>query len=135
MRVNLTKKKLRDGEAVYGCWLRYPDPGLVEFVAYQGWDFLVVDAEHGALDPRTCESVVRAAELRDVTPVVRVTSNDAPVILRFMDTGAQGAQVPMVSTAADGERAVQAIKYWPRGSRGLAASRSADYGQTLPLGA
>jgi 2-keto-3-deoxy-L-rhamnonate aldolase RhmA len=133
MRANTTKGKLASGGSVYGCWLRYSDPALAEFVSYQGWDFVVFDGEHGTLDPRGCENLVRAAELRDATPVVRVTSNDAPVIGRFLDTGAQGAQIPMVNTAADAERAVQAIKYWPRGERGLAASRAAAYGQDLPL--
>jgi 4-hydroxy-2-oxoheptanedioate aldolase len=133
MRVNTTKVKLEAGELVYGCWLRYCDPALVEFVGYQGWDFVVLDAEHGTLEPRECEGAVRAAELRGVTPIVRVTANDAPVILRFMDTGAQGAQVPMVNSAGEAERAVCAIKYWPRGTRGLAASRAADYAQGAPL--
>jgi 4-hydroxy-2-oxoheptanedioate aldolase len=78
--------------------------------------------------------MVRAAELRDVTPIVRVTTNQAPVILRFMDTGAQGAHVPMVNTCLEAESAVEAIKYGPRGKRGLAASRAASFGQGPPLG-
>lgn len=133
MRVNATKAKLGLGEAVFGCWLRYGDPGLVEFIGYQGWDFVVVDGEHGTIDPRECENVVRAAELRDVTPIVRVTTNEMSLILRFMDTGAQGAQIPMINTAEQAEAAVAAIKYWPRGARGLAASRSASYAQASPL--
>lgn len=134
MRTNATKKRLLAGETVFGCWLRYPDPALVEFVGYQGWDFVVFDAEHGTAEPRDCENMVRAAELRDVTPIVRVTTNQAPVILRFMDTGAQGAHVPMVNTRLEAESAVEAIKYGPRGKRGLAASRAASFGQGPPLG-
>jgi 4-hydroxy-2-oxoheptanedioate aldolase len=60
---------------------------------------------------------------------VRVTTNEASIILRFMDTGAQGAHVPMVNSADEADRAVRAIKYGPRGSRGLAAARSAGFGQ------
>jgi 4-hydroxy-2-oxoheptanedioate aldolase len=131
--VNTTKQKLEQGQVAYGCWMRYGDPALVEFVGYQGWDFVVLDAEHGTLDVRDCEGAVRAAELREVTPIIRVTSNEQAVILRFMDTGAQGAQVPMVNSAAEAERAVQAVKYWPRGTRGLAAARAADYAQQAPL--
>ena len=132
MRENTTKRRLRDGGTVLGCWSRYGDPTLVEYIGYQGWDFVVFDGEHGTLDPRECENAVRAAELRDITPLVRVTTNDAPVILRYMDTGAQGAHIPMISSAAEAERAVAAIKYAPQGSRGLAASRSASFGQAAP---
>jgi 4-hydroxy-2-oxoheptanedioate aldolase len=129
MRDNTTKRRLKNGGTVLGCWSRYGDPTLVEYIGYQGWDFVVFDGEHGTLDPRECENAVRASELRDVTPLVRATTNDASVILRYMDTGVQGAHVPMVSSAEDAERAVAAIKYAPRGSRGLAASRSASFGQ------
>jgi len=133
MKENLTKRRLKEGGTVLGCWSRYGDATLVEYIGYQDWDFIVIDGEHGTLDPRDCENAVRAAELRDVTPLVRVTTNDAPIILRYMDTGAQGAHVPMVNSAAEAERAVSAIKYAPRGSRGLAASRSAAFGQRDPF--
>lgn len=108
-------------------------PSLVEVIGYQGWDFLVFDGEHGTLSPNDCENMVRAAELRDVTPIVRVTTNQPSVILRFMDTGAQGALVPWVRSAEEAEAAIRAIKYHPRGIRGLAGVRAADYAQTIPL--
>ena len=133
MLPNKTKAKLQAGETVLGCFLRFADAGLVELLGYQGWDFLVFDGEHGPLEPRDCEHMVRAAELRDVTPIVRVTTNQAPVILRFMDTGAQGAQVPAVNSAAGAEAVVQAVKYHPRGTRGLAGVRAAGFGQSAPL--
>ncbi len=128
MSRRILKHRLREGATVLGCWLRYADPTLVEFVGYQGWDFVVLDAEHGTLEPRDCENAVRAAELRDVAPIVRVTTNQPHVILRYLDAGAQGVNVPMVESAADAERAVAAVKYVPRGARGLAASRSASFG-------
>ncbi len=85
MQANTTKAKLQAGETVLGCFVRYPDPSLVEVIGYQGWDFLVFDAEHGVIEPRDCENMVRAAELRGVTPLVRVTTNLPPIILRYMD--------------------------------------------------
>lgn len=133
MRRNLTKEKLNAGEAAFGCWLRYPEPGLTEMVALAGWDFLVFDAEHGTIEPRDSEQMVRAAELHDVTPIVRVTANQAPIILRYLDTGAQGVHIPLVNNAAEAEAAVQSAKYWPRGARGLAPVRAAAYGQREPL--
>jgi len=130
---NLTKAKLQAGETVFGCFVRYPSGSFVEVLGYQGWDFLVFDGEHGTITPEDCENMVRAAELRGVTPIVRVTTNQAPTILRFMDTGAQGIQVPWVNSADEAEAAVRAIKYHPRGNRGLAGVRAADYAQVAPL--
>ncbi len=133
MRTNTTKAKLKAGETVLGCFVRYPDAGLVEVLGYQPWDFIVFDGEHGTLEPRDCENMVRAAELRGVTPIVRVTTNLPPIILRFMDSGAQGLHVPWVNSAAEAENVVRSVKYHPRGIRGLAGVRAADYGQTMPF--
>jgi 4-hydroxy-2-oxoheptanedioate aldolase len=134
MEKNSTKSKLLAGETVMGCLIRYHDPGLTEFLGYQGWDFFLFDAEHGTLEPRDCEHLVRAAELRRVTPLVRVTTNQQHIILRFLDTGVQGVQVPMVNSAAEAEIAVRAIKFSPRGARGLAGTRPAQFSQAVPLG-
>ena len=73
---NTTKAKLRAGETVVGVFCRYRDATLAEFVALGGWDFLVFDAEHGALDPAAVADLSRAAELRGATPMARVTTND-----------------------------------------------------------
>lgn len=133
MLTNTTKAKLKAGETVFGCFVRYADAGLIEMMSYQPWDFLVFDAEHGTIDPHACEHLVRAAELHGVTPLARVTTNRPDVILRFLDTGAQGAHVPWVNSAAEAKQAVSAIKYQPQGQRGLAGVRAADYGQGQPL--
>ena len=134
MHTNTTKSKLKAGETVFGCFIRYPAPGITEFAALQGWDFLVFDAEHGTISPDQCENMVRAAELRGVTPLARVTTNQAHIILRFMDTGIQGVVVPRVDSGAEAEAALQSVKYQPRGMRGLAGVRAADYLQTMPIG-
>src|SRR5258706_9990181 len=131
MRPNAAKARLKAGEAIFGCFVRYPDAGLVEVLGYQPWDFIVFDGEHGTLEPRDCENMVRAAELRGVTPIVRVTTNLPPIILRFMDSGAQGLHVPWVNSAAEAENVVRSVKYYPRGIRGLAGVRAADYGQSI----
>ena len=101
--------------------------------APRGWDFLVFDAEHGPLQPREVEDLCRAIEPRGTTPIVRVTTNDAPTILRFLDIGTHGVHVPWVNTAADAERAVRAVKYTPRGIRGLAGSRASEWGLREPI--
>ncbi len=133
MLENSTKQKLREGHAVYGTFFRYAAPSLAEFVAMQGWDFLLFDAEHGTLEPRDMADLARACELHEVTPLARVTTNSAPVILRFLDAGAHGVQVPWVNTAAAAEQVVVSSKYQPRGSRGLAGSRQGGWGNTESL--
>jgi len=133
MNTNTTKQKLNNGETVYGAFFRTPDTSLIELQGYLGWDFLVLDGEHGTLQPRDVEDQCRACELHGVTPIARATTNEQSVILRFMDTGAQGTLIPFINTAADAERAVQSIKYQPRGQRGLAGIRAADFGRTEPL--
>ncbi len=133
MRTNNTKAKLKAGETVYGLFVRYPDASLAEVLGYQPWDFLMFDGEHGTLEPRDAENLVRAAELRGVTPIIRVPTNQPHVILRLLDSGAGGLHVPWVNTAAEAEAAVRSIKYHPRGIRGLAGVRAANFGQAEPL--
>jgi 2-keto-3-deoxy-L-rhamnonate aldolase RhmA len=128
MLENKTKAKLAAGEAVFGCFVRYAEPTFTEFTAMQGWDFLIFDAEHGTLQPQDVEELCRAAELRGVTPITRVTTNEPHIILRFLDTGVHGLHVPWVNTAAAAEQAVRSVKYEPRGQRGLAGSRASDWG-------
>lgn len=131
---NHAKHRLGAGETIVGCFLRYSNATLAEFIALGGWDFLVLDAEHGTLVPRDLEDLSRACELHGVTPVVRVTTNDPSTILRFLDAGAYGMHVPWIDSAAAAEAAVQAAKYQPRGSRGLAATRSASFAMQEPIG-
>lgn len=131
---NLAKRRLAAGETIIGCFLRYSNATLAEFIALGGWDFLVLDAEHGTLAPRDLEDLSRACELHGVTPVVRVTTNEPSTILRFLDAGAHGMHVPWIDSAAGAEAAVQAAKYQPRGARGLAATRSAGFGAQASIG-
>jgi 4-hydroxy-2-oxoheptanedioate aldolase len=133
MLENRTKAKLAAGEPAFGCFVRTPEPQLIEYVGLLGWDFLVFDAEHGPLQPRDVENLCRALEPRGTTPLVRVTTNDAPTVLRFLDTGAHGVHVPWVNSAAEAERAVRAVKYSPRGTRGLAGSRASEWGLREPI--
>ena len=134
MRPNAAKAKLKSGGTIFGCFVRYPDPGLVEVMSFQPWDFILFDGEHGLLEPRDCENLVRAADVRGMTSMVRVPTNQPATILRLMDTGVQGLHVPWVNSAAEAEAAVRSVKYHPRGQRGLAGVRAADYGQAGSLG-
>jgi 4-hydroxy-2-oxoheptanedioate aldolase len=98
---------------------------LVEFLGRMGFDAIFIDCEHGPTGWEDVENMVRAAELTDVTPIVRVQSNDPSTITRALDRGAGGVQVPHINTRAQAEAAVRAAKFAPIGHRGYAGGRSA----------
>ncbi|MBN1642766.1 MAG: 2-dehydro-3-deoxyglucarate aldolase [Anaerolineae bacterium] len=123
------KAKIRAGEPALGVSVMIPSPQVVEMVGRLGFDWVMIDCEHGTITPETVELMVMAAESCGVTPIARPWRNSEDAILRVMDRGAMGVQVPHVNTAADARRAVSAVKYHPLGSRGLAAgTRPAHYG-------
>jgi 2-keto-3-deoxy-L-rhamnonate aldolase RhmA len=125
---NRAKKMLADGSAIVGVFLTIPSPRLVELIGYAGADYLVIDAEHGLIDVGAAEDMIRAAELSGVTPVVRVPSHDPKLILRYLESGAQGVMAPQVNTAEAARAVVDAVRYPPDGQRGLGPGRASRYG-------
>jgi 4-hydroxy-2-oxoheptanedioate aldolase len=128
VRTNTTKAKLLAGESVVGVFIAFPSPALVELSGLAGFDFVVIDCEHGPMNPESVEHMVRAAEAVGITPIIRIAQNVQQVILRYLDIGGQGVQMPVINTRAEAERVVQAVKYPPEGRRGLASVRAASFG-------
>ncbi len=127
------KARVANGEAVIGPLLSFNSPEVVEFCAYLGFDFVLIDAEHNLVSPETCQHLVRAAEASGIVPLVRVPRNDQTLILPYLETGAMGVVVPHTRTRQDAEAAVRAVKYPPEGVRSAAgSSRPANYGLTQP---
>jgi 4-hydroxy-2-oxoheptanedioate aldolase len=135
VRKNKTKEKIHSGGVALGCFANMPSPEMVELCGLVGFDFVIVDAEHGTISYDAARHMIRAAETVDVTPIVRTPQNVAQVTLRYLDAGAQGIQFPQVFTKQDAELAVSSVKYFPLGRRGLAAARAANYGVTIPVSA
>lgn len=129
---NNLKLKLQTGEPAMGCIVQGALPALVEIIGLAGFDFVFIDSEHGPLSVRDCEDLVRAAEVRHIVPVIRVPENKPGVILRHMDIGAMGIVMPHVDNKEEAQAAVRAVKYYPQGERGLASSKSSDYGMGRP---
>jgi len=122
------KARFAAGEPAFGVSIMIPSPQLVEMVAGLGFDWVLIDCEHGTISLETVELLVMAAEASGVTPIVRPVSNGAADILQVMDRGAMGVQVPHVTTAEEARAAVAAVKFHPMGSRSLAAgTRAAGY--------
>ncbi|RPJ52591.1 MAG: hypothetical protein EHM24_34110, partial [Acidobacteria bacterium] len=125
MRHNLAKKKLAEGRPISVVAPGYTSAGLVELLGRLGFDAIFLDCEHGPAGWEDVENMVRAAELVDVTPIVRVQSHDPSTITRALDRGAGGVQVPHINTRAEAEAAVRAAKFAPLGHRGYAGGRAA----------
>lgn len=133
MFANTAKQKLINGGTAVGCLLAYPDSGVAELLGACGFDFILFDGEHGLFEPRDVAESARAVDLRGTTPLVRVSSNRADVILRFLDAGAHGVQVPQLNSGEQAEAAVRSAKYRPLGTRGLSGGRMNDFGLTMPI--
>jgi 4-hydroxy-2-oxoheptanedioate aldolase len=130
---NPVKAKLQQGESVIGVFIPFPSPDVVEIVALAGFDFALLDAEHGRLSPDDAYPMILAAEARDLPAVVRVGENDRQVILKYLDLGVSGAMIPQTSTPDLVRDAIAAMRYAPAGLRGLAGGRTFDYGQGKPM--
>ena len=134
MRKNLTKAKIKAGEVTYGVFIPFSSPNIVEIIGFLGFDFVIIDAEHGPMGPDGCEHMVRAADYSNITPIIRVAVNTQQNILRYLDIGALGVQMPMINTKEEAEKVVRSVKYPPLGSRGLAGMRASHYGLTGLIG-
>lgn len=119
---------LKQGRPIAGVFVGLASPALVEMVGHAGFDFVVIDNEHGPAGIETTEHLIRAAQVAGTVPVVRVTNPTAQEILRTLDAGASAVQVPQVNTPELARQVVQAAKYPPLGTRGTAFSvRAAGY--------
>lgn len=128
MKKNPMKDKLRAGEPAFGVSVMIPSPQIVEMIAAAGFDWVLLDCEHGTLTLESVELMAMAAEASGITALARPVSRSAEHILQVLDRGVMGVQVPHVNTAADAREVIAAVKYHPLGRRSLAAgTRAANY--------
>jgi 4-hydroxy-2-oxoheptanedioate aldolase len=123
---NPMKAKIASGGVALGVSLMFPSPQLVEMCAYAGFDWVLIDCEHGSIGLADVEVMAMAADASGIAAIARPRSNDAADIQSVMDRGVKGVQVPHVSSRADAERAVAAVKFGPGAARGLAAGTRPD---------
>jgi 4-hydroxy-2-oxoheptanedioate aldolase len=126
MKKNQMKAKLLADEPALGCSIMVPSPQMVEMVGHAGFDWVLIDQEHGTIDLETAELMIMAAEASGITPIVRPRTNQKEDISRVMDRGAVGVQVPHVNNAVDARQVVSAVKFGPGDNRGVAAGTRPD---------
>jgi len=132
VKENTIKKIWADGGVVVNGWLTIPSSFSAEVMAHQGFDSLVVDLQHGAVDYQAAVTLLQAICTTSVIPMARVPWNDPAVLMKILDAGAFGVVCPMVNNAEQAEALVRACKYPPRGYRSCGPVRAkyscgADY--------
>ena len=128
MKKNNLKEALKEGKNVFGPFMKFADPATVEIMGFAGFDFVIIDAEHGPISMQSAQNMIRAAETVNITPVIRVANNDEALILRALDIGAQGIEIPQINNKLQAIKAVRSVKYAPQGERGVCRYvRAANY--------
>jgi 2-dehydro-3-deoxyglucarate aldolase len=129
---NNLKTKLLRRKLSIGSWLSWGFSPTTEIMAKAGFDWLVVDMEHTAIDYAEAQQMIQTIDLAGCIPLVRVGDNDPLIIKRVLDCGAHGVVVPMINSPDEAKRAVDAAYYPPKGSRGVGLSRAQEYGMGFP---
>jgi len=127
---NHFKRAIRAGQQQIGLWCSLPGAYVAEAVAGSGFDWLLLDTEHSPGDPLTVMEQLQAVAPYPVSAVVRPASNDTVLIKRFLDLGAQTLLIPYVQSVEEAKGAVAAMRYPPRGVRGVAGvTRATKFGR------
>jgi 4-hydroxy-2-oxoheptanedioate aldolase len=131
LRTNLLRERINRGGVLIGVAPPFVSPDAVEFFGLLGFDWILLDGEHGPIGVESCYALIRAADAVGLATVVRVPANEPWLVLTYAESGADAILVPHIADAEAAEQLVQAIRYAPSGKRGsMSASRAANYGLT-----
>ena len=128
MRTNVAKKLLREGKPAIGTWISTRSPLLAEVMGRVGFDWVLVDTEHGETTIDGLSVMLQAISATPTNPLVRLTANEPWLFKKALDLGAYGVVVPMVNTVEEARAAVRACRYPPLGNRGWGPTRGVMYG-------
>ena len=119
---------LETKDAVYGVFTKTNDPFFIEILGRAGFDFVILDSEHGPNDPRALYPLIMAASLNEMYPIVRVPKLTDIDIQRVMDLGVAGVQIPQIQCKEDALQVRQFTRFYPKGLRGVCRFvRPADF--------
>lgn len=129
---NRLRRQLVAGQPTAGAWLQLASPLTAEIFGGAGFDWVMIDLEHGPGDIPALIAQLQALNGSPTVPIVRAPWNDFVILKRILDAGAEGVLVPYVNTRAEAEAVVAACQYPPQGIRGAAGSpRAAGYGHRI----
>ena len=128
MIVNTVKQRMLEGQPALGAGVGLGAPTSAALLAQAGFDFILVDYQHGEWDDAAALAAFRAISLQNAIPMARVRQNDFYTIGRVLDRGALGIIVPMVNSVADAQAAARAVRYPPQGGRSFGGSLAIHYG-------
>lgn len=124
------KRRLKDGEALHGCWLNLGSALTAEIVGSAGFDWVLIDLEHGAGEEKDVLSQLQALEHTGTAGIVRVEGYERQRIHRVLDMGAEGIMCPRITNPTEAKQAANSLHYPPVGNRGVAKMvRATDFGQ------
>lgn len=122
------KKKLSGGVLTFGTWQMIGNTSISEILCDAGFDWVTIDMEHTGIDVGDALELIRVIDRCGKVPAVRLSVNDFTLIKRVLDSGAKIIIVPMVMDKDDAEKAVSAVYYPPKGTRGVGLARAQGYG-------
>jgi 2-keto-3-deoxy-L-rhamnonate aldolase RhmA len=126
------RERVLSGEWTPGTWLNLGSSLTAEIAGKAGFDWLLVDLEHGMGDHHELVTQLQAIDATPVAPVVRIAWNDPVQFKRVLDLGVSGVMAPMVNSADEARRAAAAMRYPPDGIRGVAKmNRATDFGPSF----
>jgi len=123
------KEQVLSGRFMAGAWCNLASSLTTEMAARAGFDWILIDQEHGPGDSLTLLGQIQAVGARPCAPIVRIAWNEMPRFKQALDLGAAGIMIPYIETADDAARAVSYLRYPPQGLRGVASSpRATGFG-------
>ena len=122
------KQRIRSNQLTIGSWITIGHHSIVEIMSNGKFDWLAIDMEHSPISHEKCQELILAIQSKNISPLVRVSSNNSVEIKKAMDSGATGIIVPMIMSEKDVFKAINSIKYPPNGKRGVGLARAQDYG-------
>jgi len=131
LKTNFLKSKLERGVQTIGTWNIINSPVVADVISSCELDFLIVDGEHGSFSYETAQNIVFACESNDVSPIMRIGEISENNILKALDIGVHGIQIPCISSCAELENVINFSKYPPDGKRGFSPfTKSGLYDQS-----
>jgi 4-hydroxy-2-oxoheptanedioate aldolase len=128
MRSNSVRECWAKGGSAVSAWLSIGNTYSAEIAGWSGVDCVTVDIQHGMIDVQTMIGMLQAISATPAIPFVRVPSCDPPLLMKALDAGAYGVICPMIDTATQARKFVDATRYPPQGNRSFGPARGLLYG-------